>query len=448
MKRLFIALVFLCLVSFCAAASAQELTLDDAISIALKSNRVIQNSAIETAKFDDRRAGVKSQYLPSTHIFAIGAQPVAPFNFTIDKGTLGNDSLGGAIPESNVKLNTPAHPIGMVAVNVIQPLSAIPTIRKQLGLLDIQKRLTEEQTRLDRQTLVRDVRQLYYSLQSVESSQRAAREMVKLAQEVSRVTKEYVDKRQVLDVDYLESELHLAKAMESVLDLSNQRESLKAKLNQKLGRAVLTEFTVPEIPAVPEGNLPDALDSPADVARKALAQRPEARQAELKIEQAKAELRIASAAFNPSIAAQFTGVEITNVNALLPRQIGIAGVSLTWEPFTWGRKQHELAVHRDEIQEAVNAEQDAKSQVEIDVADQYRRLQLAAARLHVASLGLQMATESLRVAQKQYDVQFSLLKTVLQAQTGLEGASADYQRSLSELWSARAEYERSLGHDQ
>jgi outer membrane protein len=443
MTRLFPALIALC-----AAAAAQELTLDDAIRIALKSNRALQNSGIETAKFDDRRAEVKSQYLPSDHIFAIGAQPVAQFNFTIDKGTLGNDSLGGPIPDSNVKLNTPAHPIGLVAVNVIQPLSAIRTIRKQLGLLDIQKRLTEEQTRLDRQTLVRDVRQLYYSLQSVESSQRAARDTVKLAQEVSRLTKEYVEKRQVLDVDYLESELHLAKAMETVLDLGNQRDSLKSKLNQKLGREVLTEFTVPEIPAVAAGNLPDSLDSPADVARKALAQRPEAKQAKLKIEQAKAELRIASAAFNPSIAAQFTGVEITNVNALLPRQIGIAGVSLTWEPFTWGRKQHELELHRAEIREAMNSERDAKSQVEIDVADQYRRLQLAAAKLHVASLGLQMATESLRVAQKQYEAQFSLLKAVLQAQSGLEGASADYQRSLSELWSARAEYERSLGQDQ
>ncbi|MEO8028886.1 MAG: TolC family protein [Bryobacteraceae bacterium] len=427
---------------------AQDLTLEQALDMALKSNRGIQNSAIEAGKFDDRKASVKSQFLPSAHVFAIGAQPVAPFDFRINQGTLGTDSLGGPIPDANVNLRTPAHPIGLASVNVIQPLSAIPTIRKELGLIDLQKKLVDEQTRLERQNLVRDVRQLYYGIQNVESSLRAARESVRLAQEVVRVTSEYVEKRQVLDVDYLEAQLHLAKAMESVLDLENQRASLKAKLNFKLGREVLTDFTVPEIPAVADGNLPDSLQSPAEVRDRAVAQRPEIRQAGLRIEEAKAELRIASAGFNPTIAAQFTAIKITDVNALLPRQIGIAGVSLTWEPFTWGRKQHDLAVHRAKVQQAMNNERDAKSRVEIDVADQYRRLQLAAARLHVASLGLQMATESLRLAKKQYEVQFTLLKTVLQSQTALENANADYQRSLGGLWTARAEYERALGQDQ
>jgi outer membrane protein TolC len=442
------------LLTACAAAAfAQEstlpeLTLDDAIRIALKSNRGLKNSLLEAGKLDDVKAGVRAQFLPSAHVLALGAQPVSPFSFSINKGALGNDSSGGPIPESDVKLTTPAHPIGIAAVNVIQPISQIPTIRKQLGLIDIQKKLADEQTRLDRQNLVRDVRQIYYGIQSVQSSLRAAQESVKLAREVVRVTSEYLEKRQVLDVDYLEAQLHLAKAMESVLDLENQRESLKSKLNLKLGREILTEFTVPEIPAMQDGNLPDSLPDPAETRARAVAQRPEARQAELQIEQAKAELKIASAAFNPSVAAQFTGIEISNVNALLPRQIGIAGVSLTWDPFTWGRKQHELEVHRVEIERAMNRQEEAKSQVAIDVADQYRRLQLAAAKLHVASLGLQMATESLRVAQKQYDLQYSLLKTVLQAQTGLEGASADYQRSLGELWTARAEYERALGQDQ
>jgi outer membrane protein len=122
-------------------------------------------------------------------------------------------------------------------------------------------------------------------------------------------------------------------------------------------------------------------------------------------------------------------------------------VGLTWEPFTWGRKKHDLALRREELQQAVNKEEDVKAQVEIEVAEQFRRVQLAAARLHVASLSRQMAAESLRVAQKEYEVQFSLLRTVLQAQATLEGANADYHRTLSDLWTARAEYERALGEE-
>jgi outer membrane protein TolC len=59
-----------------------------------------------------------------------------------------------------------------------------------------------------------------------------------------------------------------------------------------------------------------------------------------------------------------------------------------------------------------------------------------------------MAAESLRVAQRRYQEQFSLLRTVLDAQTALEAANAEYQRSLAELWTARADYERALGEDQ
>ncbi len=427
---------------------AEELTLDQAIHQALQSNRSVLNASLETSKFEARRASLKSQMLPSAQVLGMVAQPLAPFSFLLGKGALGNDTGGGPIPRNDVNLQTPTHPIGLFAVNVIQPLSSIPTIHKGLGLLDIQKKLTEEQARLERQTLVRDVRQLYYGIQTLDSSLKAARESVKLFGEVVRVTAEYAEKRQVLDVDYLDAQVHLAKATETVLDLENQRENLKAKLNYKLGREVTSEFTVTEVSSIADPGIPTALQDVAEARQKALAQRPEARQAQLKIDQAKAEMRIARAGFDPTIAAQFTGIETTPINSLLPRQVGIAGVSVTWEPFTWGRKKNELALRREELQEAVNRNEDAKSQVAIDVAEQFRKLKLASAKLHVASLTRQMAAESLRVNQKQYEVRFSLLKSVLQAQAALEGANAEYQKSLGELWTARAEYDRAVGDEQ
>ena len=429
-------------------AVAQELTLDQAIQLALKSNRSIQNATIEAGEFDDRKASLKSQLRPSVNVFAIGAQPLAPFDFTIPRGALGVDSGLAPSPQSDVKFDTTFHPIGLAAVTVTQPISAIPTIKKGLNLIDIQKKLAEEQTRLERQTVVSDVRQLYYGIQSLESALVAARESVRLSQEVVRVTSEYLEKRQVLDVDDLEAQLNLAKAMENVLELEHQRETLKSRLNQKLGREVGTEFTVPELPAEADASVQTSLRDASEVRQRALAQRPEARQVQLRIDQAQAEIGIASAGFDPSIAAQFIGIETTPVNSLLPRQIGVVGVSLSWEPFNWGRKKHDLAVRRDELQKAVNNAAEAKGQIEIEVAEQLRRVQLAGARLHVANLSRQVATESLRVAQKQFEEQYSLLKAVLQAQATLASANADYQRTLGELWTARAEYERATGEEQ
>jgi outer membrane protein TolC len=361
---------------------------------------------------------------------------------------LGLDSEQIPLPQSDIKLQTPTRPIGAAAVSITQPISAIPTIRKQLGLLDIQKKLADEQTRLDRQTLIRDVRQTYHGIQSLQSSLKAANESVRLFREVERITSEYLEKRQVLDVDYLEAQLHLAKALESVLEVEDELETFRSKLNRQLGRAVTTEFTVSEISQTSDTHSGDLPDEASAARVRAFAQRPEVRQAQLRVEQARSEIGIASAEFNPSIAAEFVGIETTPVNSLLPRQVGIAGVGLTWEPFTWGRKKHEIALRREELEEVVNKQEEVKTQVEIDVSEQLRHLQLTTARLHVASLNHQVANESLRVAQKQYELQFSLLKAVLQAQTALEASSADYARSLSEVWKARAEYERALGDDQ
>jgi outer membrane protein TolC len=429
------------------AAAADELTLDDAIHQALKATAAVQNAAIESEKLAERRASLKTQLLPSARVYGLAAQPFSPFDFTISKGSLGTDSGGAPLPAADARFQNSARPIGIAAATLSEPLSQIPSIRRGVRIVDLQKQIADEQSRLERQTLVRDVRQLYYGIQSLGSALRAAEEGVRLSQEVVRVTSEYAAKRQVLDVDYLEAQVHLARFNENVLDIESQRDTLESKLNHKMGRDILTEFTVPEIPESSETQ--PALDPDLATARqRALAERPEVRQAHLKLEQARLELSNAAATFNPTIAAELLGIELINVTPLLPNHIGAAGVSLTWEPFTWGRRKHDLAARRDDIQEAMNLEKEASSEVQVDVAEQFRRLELAAAKLRVASLSRQMAAESLRIAQKQYAVEYSLLKTVLEAQTNLENADANYQRIVSDLWAARAEYDRALGQDQ
>ncbi len=430
-----------------AAAHAQDLTLDDAIRLALKSNRALQNADLDSAKIRERKASVRTQLWPSARVAALGGVAASPFDLNISRGALGFDAGGAPLPAADSKIPHAAGPAGLVIATVTQPLSTIPSIKRDLSLIEIQQKLAEEQKRLERQTLVRDIRQIYYGIQSVQSALAAAQEGVKLAREVVRLTSEYAEKRVALDADALEAQVHLAQALENVVDLENQRETLKSKLNQKIARDVLTEFTVAQIPESGEAAIETQTDL-MEARRLALAQRPEAREADLRVEQAVLELRNAGAAFNPTVAAQYAGLTLANVGPLLPREVGVAGVSLQWEPFTWGRKKHELTVRRDEIQQIENQAEEIKGEVSIDVAEQLRRLPLARARLGIARLRRKMAAESLRVAQKRYEEQFSLLRAVLDSQSALDGANAEYQRSLTELWTARADYERALGEDQ
>ena len=230
---------------------------------------------------------MKSQYRPSAHVFAIAAQPVAPFDIFLGQGVLGVDSAQMPIPQSAVKFETPVRPIGVFAVTVTQPLSAIPTIRKELGLIDIQKKpggRTDAARSPDA-----GARCAAALLRNPEPAKLAARrtgecpavsgggaDHVAVSWRSARCSMSNTSKRSSI----------WRRRSKACLDLEDQRETLKSKLNLKMGRAIQTEFTVPEIPAAADASLPASLEDLTEARQRALAHRPEARQAQLRIEQA------------------------------------------------------------------------------------------------------------------------------------------------------------------
>jgi outer membrane protein len=124
-----------------------------------------------------------------------------------------------------------------------------------------------------------------------------------------------------------------------------------------------------------------------------------------------------------------------------------AGVSLSWEPFDWGRKRNEMAEKRDTVSQDKNTEASAQRKVIIDVDNNYRQMQQSWSKLRAAGLSQQAATENLRVDKNQYEVQAVLLKVVFQAQSTLAQANSDYQHALADYWTAKAEFEHALGDD-
>jgi outer membrane protein len=325
---------------------------------------------------------------------------------------------------------------------VAQPLTTLHRLRLNLKVYDISKKLTEEQVRGKRQDLVRDVKKLYYDMQQVESSLVVTRETIQLYREIERLTADYVSKQVALESDHLESQTRLAKAEQSDLVLSDQVASEKEQLNQLLGRDVLTEFTVTPISEVS--------DMPADLAaarQRALEQRPELREAKLKIDQSEQDIRAKRAEYIPDVSAEFNSISLLNFGSFLPVQSTSLGVSVSWDVFDWGKKKHELAQKQHTMEQNKNTEADVRSKLIVDVDSRFRQLQQARAQFRVAKLSQQTALESLRVTQKKYEQQAVLTKDVLQGQANVEQANTDYQQALAKFWSAQAEFEHSIGED-
>ena len=419
------------------------LTLDRAVSMALENNRALSSSRLEAQKAQEKLKANGTRQLPSINLYALGAQQLQSFDFTLQRGVLGTYSATGPLPSEDVHLKSPLQPTGMIVGRVVQPLSSLVRIRRNLDTLKTGVEIAHEQTRADRQKVVREVKRVYYALEQVESNQRSVHQTVVLYRELARITRNYVVREVALKSDALEVETRLAKAEQSESLLADQRAAGKEQLNQLLGRDVLTEFEIQPISEVS-----DAAFDLAEARRKALEQRPEVRQAKLRQTQAEQDLRAKKAEYIPDVAAEVNSLSFLNFGQFFPAHSASVGVSVTWEPFDWGRKKHEAAEKQHIVAQARNGRQDAINSVLLDVNDKYRQLRQSRTQLRVARLSQETAMESLRVAKNKFEVQSVLLKDVMQVQVSLEQSNSDYQQALVSFWNARAEFERALGEDQ
>jgi outer membrane protein len=431
-------------IAFAAAARAADvLTVEQAVALALENNRGLQSTLLDGQKAQDRFQATRTRQFPGISVYMLGAQQLRSFDFTLEKGVLGSYQGTGPLPDQDVHLKTPLEPTGVLMTKLSQPLSSLIRIRRSMDTLKTGVKLADEQTRAERQKVAREIKRVYYSLQQVEASLRSVRETATLYEEVERLTSRYVVQQVALRGDLLQTQTRLAKTQQLETQLKNQQAAGKEQLNQLLGRNVLAEFEV-QPPLEATGDVPNIEEARA----RAVKDRPEIRQAQLRHVQAEQDWRAKKAEFIPDVAVEFNNLAFLNWGRFMPTQTMSVGVSLSWEPFDWGRRKHEAAEKMRTVEQARIAQQETESAVLVDINDKYRQLRYRRAELRVARLSQEAAIESLRVVKNKYSAQAVLLKDVLEAQAGLEESHTEYQQALTSFWNARADFERAIGEDQ
>jgi len=425
-----------------AATSAEVLTLDEAIALALRDNREVMNARLGIGKAEDDVAATKTYRLPKFEFNALAGQQLVSPDFTFTKGVLGNYANVGPIPDRDIKMSTPSRPTAILFGQVTQPLSQLHRIRLNIKQADLLADLAREQLRGNEQSVVNNVKRTYYAVVQTESALQSIRQALAFYRELERVTGDYVTQQVALKADDLEVKTRLAKTETEELTAGNQLTTLKEQLNQLLGRDIRTEF---KVSAIPE---PSLFETDLAAARtRALDQRPEIREARLRVQQAEVEKRVKKSEYIPDISMAFTYASPRNFDEFIPKNFAAAGVVMTWEVFDWGRKKHQLQEKQKTIDQTKNSLRDAESNVMIEVGAKMRDLQQAAQTLRVAHLKQETARENMRVSINKYKMVATLFSDVLQTQATLADADYEYQKALLGFWTAKAEYEKSIGLD-
>jgi outer membrane protein TolC len=248
--------------------------------------------------------------------------------------------------------------------------------------------------------------------------------------------------RVALTADSLDVKAKLAQEEYNALTLRDSLATTKEQLAQLLGRDIRSDFRLTPLdePSLPEMDL-------AAARSRALEQRPDLEQARLQVRQAEQDRRIKKAEYIPNVSLSFNYLSPFGVD-FLPKNVASAGVQLTWEPFDWGHKKHELAKRDRTIQQAQNSVMDAEQRVIAEVNDKYRKLAQARALIRVAELARDSSREKVRLAQTRYAERAILLRDALQAEADSAAANHNYRKAVLAFWTARTDFEKTIGEDQ
>ena len=422
--------------------SAEVLTLEQAVAIALRDNPQVKIAALEAGKPERDYAALKTRRLPNFSFEATGSQQLTPISFTFERGVFGTFPETGPIPSEDTKISTPLKPTAIFITRITQPLSQLYETKLNLKLLKLKGEIAREELRAKQQQIARDVKRAYFALLQTESEIEAVAETIRMYKELERVTGDYVAQQVALRTESLDVKSRLAKSEYDMMTLADKAGIQKQQLNQLLGRDLLTDFTVAAVP--------DAAAFEADLAAartRALEQRPELREARLKVKQAEGDRRVKKSEFLPDVSASFQHVTTANFNSIIPKSYMNVGITVSWEVFDWGRKKQELAGKDLAILQAQNAVKDAETSVLIEVNDKYNKLRQARQLFAVTQLDREAAVENVRVLTNRYKAQMSLLKDVLQAQSQLEQATNQGRQALLSFWGAKADFETAIGED-
>ena len=417
------------------------LTLEHALALARSNNRDLKQRELDVARQQEALAEAKTHRYPRLDTSLLAAQLFRPLDFTIQAGQLGTYPATGPIPGSDINLHTPARPVAIASVTATQPLTQL--IRIHLSVVEQRLKIEAAQLSLDErgQKLSDEVRQAYYRVLQSQIQRESQQSLVKHLEELQRITDQRVKEKAALAADGLIVKAELARAAYQLATIADTLADRKDALNHLLGRSVQTEFAVDPVPA----KLPDQEDLAAARAR-ALEHRPELKLAANRVRQAALAMRSERTHYIPDISIQASYFSPANIN-FLPQNIGSIGALLTWQPWDWGEKRHKFRQAALAAEQAGLAADDTRERILLDVASTFRRLREAEAHLAVTEAMRDAENERLRNQEEAYSQRAILLSDLLKQRSSVAEAESQYQQAVLAYWSARAEFQKSVGEE-
>ena len=421
-------------------SSLPELTLEQAVELAVASNSSLKTASLETQRIADDLAAAGTRRFANTEVTALGAQLVTKPSVTFPAGSLGTYSATGPIPGTDQKIEIARKPAGTLDVSVAQPLSTQYQLHLQLKALALGLEGTRQDQEKTRQDVVDQVRRAYYSVVETQSALDSLQASLPYYEESNRLALENRGKETILESDLLNAGAQLLKTQNAISDATDRMASVSEKLNDLMGRDIHTQFRV-----AATDNADADLATPEAMEARALQDRPDVKKAKLQVQQADYDARAKKAEYIPDVSLAFSYYTTANFENVLPSNIGTVGLLLKWEPWDWGRKHQEYAAKRVKEEQAKVGVSATERGVQLEVRNAWRQLENTRRQLILSDATERAARQKLKEVQEQVKRQAALSRDLFQTQSELASADSQQQQALAAFWKARADLRKAIG---
>lgn len=398
-------------------AAPVELTLDEAVALALQNNSAIKISESEREKADWAVSEAKTGKQPSVNYSFTGT-----YSDPTSKVTGSNENY-----DNRIALTLPLYTGGKAE-------GTIESAKLGLTVADLAIEKSKQQVKLDATTG-------YFNILQTANLVKVAQESVDgLTAHLKNVQAQY-DVGTVAKSDVLRSEVELADADQKLIIAKNNLELAVASLNNVTGLSLDTQITPKQATLTYVANN-QTLDNSITYA---LANRPEVAQADANVAVAKQQIKIAGADKKPTVA--LTGYTDWYDKDLPGGDNDNWGASITasYKLFDSGLAKSKVKQADAGVSAATEQARQSRDSVQLEVRQAYLNMKEAEKRIETSKVAVDKAEEDFKIAQVRYSAGVGTNLDVIDAQLALTQAKTNNIQALFDYNTSKAKLDKAMG---
>ncbi len=429
------------------AEAPPELTMDEAVAIALQNNRLIQEAEENARAAVEAKNSARADFLPKASLeYGYLALDDAPYLVVDSPAVTVVPGLGGVITGTETREMQVADRQQIHwSARLTQPLFTGFALTSRYRMAELGIRIKSVEHELAVHDVVRNVKGACLDVLLSEKMLAVLEDAEKSLTAHAANGRRYYEEGLIPYNDLLEAEVALAAAVQRRVEARARADMAVATLSILLDWDVNRKVTVQEVTAVPA-----AFPALSDLLAEAREARPELRVLGLEAERVGEGVRLAASAYYPKVS--LVGEYYQDGNNLAATENDYANthnaavaVQAKWTFFEWGKTRAETARLKHQRKALEDKIRVVAQGVGLEVKHAYTNLEVTRTNIATAEKALGQARENLRINRMRFDQHIGDTTDVLDATVFFTRSEANYYQALYGCQRAAADLERAVG---